>query len=81
MIKMDPMEVMREFLINNGVTSEELDKVEEPKVINDLGKVLVVTLQNDNELGNLVMSLFFQVNDMAMLVMQLQNELEELKNA
>lgn len=78
---MDPMEVMREFLINNGVAPEELDKVEEPEVINDLGKVLVVTLQNDNELGNLVMSLFFQVNDMAMLVMQLQNELEELKNA
>jgi hypothetical protein len=72
--------VLREYLIQKGIPPEELDEIKEPKVVKDLGEVVVVTLQNDNQLGELVMSLFFQVNDLAMMVMQQQMEIESLKN-
>ncbi|MGE7637617.1 hypothetical protein [Peribacillus frigoritolerans] len=75
------MDLMREFLIQNGADPEELDKIVEPDIIKDLGNALVFTFENDNQLGELVMSLFLQVNDMAMMIMQLQTELVELKNA
>lgn len=74
------LERVREWLIQNGVSPDELDNVEEPAALEDLGQTLMVTLQNDNQLGQLVMSLFLQVNDLAMMVMQQQIELEALKN-
>lgn len=75
------LEHLREFLIKNGIPAEELDNVQEPAALADLGNALIFTFQNDNQLGDLVMSLFMQVNDLAMLVVQLQMEMEELKNA
>jgi hypothetical protein len=77
----DYLERLREYLIQNGVSPDELDKVTEPEALSDIGNALVVTFQNDNQLGDLVMSLFMQVNDLAMMVMQLQSELEAVKNA
>jgi hypothetical protein len=75
-----------------GVTEEQMQKdIEEQRAKNpvpliridleNIGEAMIVTFQNDNQLGNLVMSLFLQMNDMAMMVMQLQTELEEMKNA
>jgi hypothetical protein len=75
-----------------GVSEEQMQKdIEEQRAKNPIprlevdtetvGNALVITFQNDNQLGELVMSLFLQVNDMAMMVIQLQSELEELKNA
>jgi len=72
---------LREYLIQNGIPAEELDETKEPKALSDIGNTLMITLQNDNQLGDLVMSLFMQVNDLAMMVLQLQTELEEMKNA
>jgi hypothetical protein len=75
-----------------GVSEEQMQKdIEEQRAKNpvpllrtdleNIGEAMIITFQNDNQLGELVMSLFLQVNDMAMVVMQLQSELEELKNA
>jgi hypothetical protein len=75
-----------------GVSEEQMQKdIEEQRAKNPvprlevdadiIGNAMVITFQNDNQLGELVMSLFLQVNDMAMMVMQMQSELEELKNA
>jgi hypothetical protein len=75
-----------------GVSEEQMQKdIEEQRAKNpvpllqtdmeNIGAAMIVTFQNDNQLGELVMSLFLQVNDMAMVVMQLQSEVEELKNA
>jgi hypothetical protein len=75
-----------------GVSEEEHERLlEEERAKNpvpllrtdleNIGEAMIITFQNDNQLGELVMSLFLQVNDMAMVVMQLQSELEELKNA
>lgn len=79
-----------EYLIAEGhITQEQFDKkVEEAKkaslpiIINeDLGNALVVTFQNDNILGDMVMSLMIQNNDLANMVLELQNRLEVLENA
>lgn len=75
------LNVLRDYLIQNGISEKELDEVHEPRALADIGDALVFTFQNDNQLGELVMSLLFQVNDLAMMVMQQQTELEELKNA
>jgi hypothetical protein len=75
-----------------GVSEEQMKKdIEEQRAKNpvpllrtdleNIGEAMIVTFQNDNQLGELVMNLFLQVNDMAMMVMQLQSEVEELKNA
>jgi hypothetical protein len=80
---------MEAILKRAGKTREDLerdiaslpDSPTNKDVINTLGDALVITYQNDNQLGDLVMSLFLQVNDLAMMAMQLQTELEELKNA
>lgn len=76
---MKNMELLREWLIQQGIPAEELDEVKEPAALKDLGEVLMVTLQNDNQLGLLVSSFFMQFNDMAMMVMQQQVEIETLK--
>jgi hypothetical protein len=84
--------LIEKVLKDTGMTQEQFeqlvqanrDKNPVPVLKTDtetIGNALVVTFQNDNQLGDLVMSLFFQVNDLAMMVMQLQTELEELKNA
>lgn len=76
---MEKMELLREWLVQQGIPAEELDEVKEPEALKDLGEVLMVTLQNDNQLGLLVSSFFMQFNDMAMMVMQQQMEIETLK--
>jgi hypothetical protein len=74
------MDLIRDWLIQQGVSPEELDKHEEPKALSDIGNAILFTLQNDNQIADLTMSLFMQVNDLAGMVIQLQTELEELKN-
>lgn len=75
------LQSLRDWLIQNGIPEHELNEVKEPQALSDIGTTLMITLQNDNQLGDLVMSLFMQVNDLATMVMQLQTELEGLKNA
>ena len=73
------MEVLREWLIQQGVSPEELNELKEPAALKDLGVVLKVTLENDNQLGLLVSSFFMQFNDMAMMVMQQQEMIAALE--
>ncbi|MEC1714767.1 hypothetical protein [Schinkia azotoformans] len=47
--------------------------------IDDLGMMGLITLQNDNQLGELVMSIMIQNNDLAAMVMNQQAEIEQLK--
>jgi hypothetical protein len=77
---MKNLEALREYLISKGIPPEELDEVKELPIVSDLGNALVVTFENDNQLGELVWSLFSQVNDLATMVLQLQTELDTLKN-
>jgi len=73
-------EVLREWLIQNGVDPGELDEVKEPAALSDLGETLKTTLENDNQLGLLVTSFFMQFNDVANLVMEQQKKISELES-
>jgi hypothetical protein len=73
------LKVIEEFLVQNGIDPRELEETKEPKALSDLGATLMVTLQNDNQLGELVMSFFMQFNDIALLVMQQQTRIETLE--
>lgn len=75
----------KEGLVNEAELQERIKEYEKKSVtksdLETLGNALIFTFQNDNQLGDLVMSLFFQINDLAMMVLQLQSEMEEIKNA
>jgi len=66
------MASLREWLIANGIPSEELDRVEEAPILKDLGQTLLVTLQNDNQLGQLVLSLLMEVQQLKAQVEAMQ---------
>jgi hypothetical protein len=55
------MSELRKWLIQRGVPAEELDEVSEPPVISDIGQTLLLSLQNDDAIATLVMSLVEQV--------------------
>ncbi|NBI31280.1 hypothetical protein [Chengkuizengella marina] len=83
------MEALREYILRKtGKTVEQFKKeVEESKSksvtktdIETLGAATLTSFQNQDELGELIMSLFIQVNDLATIVLQQQIELEGLKN-
>lgn len=74
------LERIREWLIQNGISEEELDQLEEPIALSDLGETLKTTLENDNQLGLLVTSFFVQFNDVALLVMDQQQKIMELES-
>lgn len=60
------MNVIREFLINNGINPEELDKFVEPLVVRDLGEGLALSLMNDEAIGMDLVILMMQMEEMRM---------------
>jgi hypothetical protein len=72
-----------------GISKEEYQRIVEnyrnnstaKRDFETIGNALVVTFQNDNQLGDLVMSLFIQVNDMAMMVMELEQRVSSLEGS
>ena len=68
------LETLREWLIQNGVSEQELDEVKPPPALDDIGNTLLITLQNDNQLGELVMMLLIEIE-------QLKQRVEVLENA
>ncbi|KZM54897.1 hypothetical protein A3Q35_13135 [Aeribacillus pallidus] len=68
------LEILREWLIKNGVSAEELDEVKPPPALDDLANTLVIVLQNNDELANVVMLLLTKIDS-------LEQRLEELENA
>jgi hypothetical protein len=77
------MDALAKTFIDQGVmTQEQYDAlVEEQKhknatgnpVLNDIGQTLMITLQNDNQLGQLVMSLLMEISVLKSRVEVLEN--------
>jgi hypothetical protein len=67
------LETLREWLIQNGVSAEELDEVKPPPVLDDIGQTLLITLQNDNQLGELMVMLFAEIESLKQRVEALEN--------
>lgn len=58
MVRMMPdLNVIREWLIANGKTPEELDNVSEPPVLADIGQALTLSLQNDDNIGMMLVAI------------------------
>ncbi|NUK31051.1 hypothetical protein HT574_13430 [Parageobacillus sp. VR-IP] len=67
------LEALREWLIQNGVSAEELDKVETPPALEDIASTLVVALQNDDQLGELIVMLLSEIESLKQRVEVLEN--------
>lgn len=69
---MDAMNVMREFLVQNGADPEELDKTVEPPVIKDIGEGLTLSLMNDEFIGMDLFKLMLRVEELEKRVVELE---------
>jgi hypothetical protein len=61
---MKNLENLREWLIQRGVPVEELDNIEEPPVINDIGNGLMLSLQNDDDIGNVLVMIMMKQDEL-----------------
>lgn len=68
------MSILRDWLIQRGIPAEELDEISEPPVLRDVGGALVLLLQSVDSLGEALVMLMEQ-NE------QLSSRLEALENA
>lgn len=64
---------LREWLIQNGVSAEELDEVKPPPVLDDLANTLIIALQNDDQLGELIVMLLSEIESLKQRVEALEN--------
>lgn len=56
------LEAMREWLISKGIPAAELDEMDEPPVIRDIGEALTLSLQNDDMIGVVLVELMMQIS-------------------
>jgi len=64
---------LREWLIQNGVSAEELDEVKPPPTLDDLANTLVLALQNNDQLGELIVMLLSEIESLKQRVEVLEN--------
>jgi hypothetical protein len=66
------LHALREWLIANGKTPEELDEFMELPVIRDIGDGLLLSLQNDDDIGNTLIMLMMRIDELEARVAQLE---------
>jgi hypothetical protein len=54
---------LREFLIQKGIKAEELDSFVEMPVIRDIGEGLALSLMNDDNIGEMLVTIMMQLDD------------------
>jgi len=64
---------LREWLIQNGVSAEELDEVKPPPVLDDLANTLIIALQSNDQLGELIAMLLSEIESLKQRVEALEN--------
>jgi vacuolar-type H+-ATPase subunit D/Vma8 len=67
------LETLREWLIQNGLNAEELDEVKPPPALDDMANALVIALQNDDQLGELLVMLLSEIESLKQRVEALEN--------
>lgn len=70
MLKLD---IIREWLIRNGINEQELNNIEVPPVLNDLANYLKITLENNDELGSLIINLLIEIENIKRRIEVLEN--------
>jgi hypothetical protein len=66
------LETLREWLIQNGIDEKELDEVKPPPALDDLANTLVMALQNDDQLGELLVTLLSEIESLKARVSALE---------
>ncbi|STO12892.1 Uncharacterised protein [[Flavobacterium] thermophilum] len=67
------LETLREWLIQNGVSAEELDEVKTPPALEDIANTLVIAIQNNDQLGELIVMLLSEIESLKQIVEALEN--------
>lgn len=58
------LDTLREWLITQGISSEELDEVKTLPVIDDIGDGLMLSLQNDDDIGNMLVMMMAKQDEL-----------------
>ena len=58
------LKLIRDWLIQNGISASELDDIKESPVIRDIGEGLTLSLINDEEIGNMLIMLMMRVDEL-----------------
>jgi hypothetical protein len=66
------LEVLREWLVQNGIDEKELDEVKTPPALDDIANTLVLALQNDDQLGELIVMLLSEIESLKARVSALE---------
>lgn len=67
------LETLREWLIQNGVSEQELDEVKPPPALEDIANALADALQNTDQLGELLVMLLSEIESLKQRVEALEN--------
>lgn len=67
------LETLREWLIQNGVSAEELDEIKPPPALDDLANTLIIALQSNDQLGELIAMLLSEIESLKQRVEALEN--------
>ncbi|MFC4103593.1 hypothetical protein [Paenibacillus xanthanilyticus] len=70
---------IREWLIQNGISPEELDHFEELPVIRDVGEALTLSLQNDDDIGQMLVAMLMRMDEQDAQIAALRDEISALK--
>lgn len=63
---------LREWLINKGVSPEELDEFIEAPIIQHIGEGLALSLMNDDDIGQMIVMLMMRIDELETRINQLE---------
>lgn len=66
------LERLREWLLQNGISEEELDAFIESPIIKDVGEGLTLSLMNDDMIGMDVMFLMMRIDELEQRLAKLE---------
>jgi hypothetical protein len=72
-------EIIKEYLIQNGIDPNELNNVKVPKVLDDFGKTLATTLENDSQIGEMFTQAMQVIEDLGKEIVFLEARITALE--
>ncbi|WP_409346768.1 hypothetical protein [Paenibacillus sp. MBLB4367] len=66
------LKTIRDWLLQQGVPAEHLDRISEPPVIRDIGEGLLLSLQNDDDIGNTLVMLLSKIDELEERIVDLE---------
>lgn len=63
---------LREWLISKGISAEELDEFVESPIVRDIGEGLALSLMNDDNIGEMVMTLMMEIEELKLRISVLE---------